>query len=56
MSSIREPAVTGSFYPAGKQALQNELKDMLGNVKASAEYSDIFGIIAPHGGIRERNG
>ena len=47
---IREPAVAGTFYPAGV----NELKGMLKELFSKADKKDIkgriFGIISPHAG------
>jgi len=51
LSSIRKPAVAGTFYPREKVQLQNEIKLMLDLAKSDFDISKrIFGLIVPHAG------
>jgi hypothetical protein len=47
MSTVREPAVAGQFYPGGKVELQRELQGFLG---ASQQPRAALGIVVPHAG------
>jgi AmmeMemoRadiSam system protein B len=50
MQKIRRPAVAGSFYPADKTELQNQINMLLDITKPEEDIRDILGIIAPHAG------
>jgi AmmeMemoRadiSam system protein B len=50
MSEIRHPAVSDMFYSGNPIDLENQLKRFLSSNKCSSEFSDVFGIIAPHAG------
>jgi MEMO1 family protein len=47
---IRPPAVAGSFYPAEKKELAQQINGFLGNVD-SKNYQNLRAIIVPHAGI-----
>jgi len=52
-SNMRQPAVSGQFYPADKNSLQNMVNTFLSNVRSSVVEkapSEIYGIIVPHAG------
>ena len=50
--TIKYPAVSGSFYPANKTALSNQIISFLDNVEIDPllQEKDIFGLISPHAG------
>ncbi len=50
--NIREPVVSGTFYPAKKDALLKMISSMLNTVNLEKTYEDknIFGLISPHAG------
>jgi hypothetical protein len=50
MSAIREPSVSGSFYPNNVDALRADIEGYLGNVPAGDLTGDIRGLVAPHAG------
>ena len=47
---IREPAVAGSFYPAGVTELKGILKELFSKAEKKDIKGRIFGIISPHAG------
>lgn len=47
--SVRNPAVSGSFYPSNKAELSRDIKNYLSNAK-SFKRQDINAIIVPHAG------
>jgi len=47
---IREPAVSGQFYPADKIDLTNIIKKFLNNVKDISVSGEIKGLLVPHAG------
>ena len=47
---IRKPAVSGAFYPRGKEELIKMVESFLGNVKKLDIDGRILGIIVPHAG------
>ena len=50
MQKIRRPAVAGTFYPADKTELQNQVNILLDITKPEEDIHNILGIIAPHAG------
>ena len=51
-SDAKEADLAGSWYPASKQELENELSRYLNAVPAQKVDGDIFAIISPHAGYR----
>lgn len=47
---IREPAVSGMFYPGSPKALAGDIKEYLGRASVEAIEGDIIGLISPHAG------
>ncbi len=47
---IREPAVAGTFYPAGVNELRGMLKELFSKAEKKDIKGRIFGIISPHAG------
>ena len=50
MSDIREPAVSGAFYPNNPDVLRADIEEYLGKVPALDLSGDILGLVAPHAG------
>lgn len=50
MNKIRKPAVAGSFYPAEKNKLIDQIKLLLDITKTNEVYENISGLVAPHAG------
>ncbi len=50
MGVIREPAVSGAFYPNDPDVLRKDIEEYLGKVPASDLSGDIRGLVAPHAG------
>lgn len=50
MSYIREPAVSGAFYPDDPGVLRREVEEYIENADVSAVSGDVVGIVAPHAG------
>jgi MEMO1 family protein len=50
MTFIREPAVSGTFYPANSAVLQRDIRGYLNNVPQIELDGTVAGIIAPHAG------
>jgi AmmeMemoRadiSam system protein B len=46
----RQPAVAGSFYPAGQEELNTALKQLFANAVPSKEIKNIIAVISPHAG------
>ena len=46
----RQPAVAGSFYPAGQEELLSTLKQLFTDAVPSKEIKNIIAIISPHAG------
>jgi len=51
MSYVREPAVSGTFYPGDPKALKRDIDRYLDNAMFDAVAGDIVGIISPHAGF-----
>lgn len=50
MEEIREPAVSGMFYPDKPEVLSRDIKRYLDNVKKEKIEGEIIAIVAPHAG------
>jgi MEMO1 family protein len=50
MSTIREPSVSGTFYPANPDILRADIDGYLKKVSLDSPPGDVFGLIAPHAG------
>jgi len=50
MSVIREPAVSGTFYPSNPKVLATDIANYLGEAMVPPIRGDILGVIAPHAG------
>lgn len=50
MPFIREPAVSGYFYPAEPTVLRRAVRTFLGDARCGA--TGVFGVVAPHAGYR----
>ncbi len=50
MNKIRQPAVSGLFYPSAKSRLEDEIKTLLSISDYGKSFKNIFGIIVPHAG------
>jgi len=46
----RQPAVAGSFYPAGRAELEAELQQLFAKAAPARETQNIIAVIAPHAG------
>jgi AmmeMemoRadiSam system protein B len=51
MSTIREPAVAGMFYPASETKLKNELTLLLDISRTDQMFDNISAVVVPHAGI-----
>lgn len=49
-SSVRPSALSGSWYPAGREALQRQVDGFLKGVPRSVDRDTIVGMISPHAG------
>jgi AmmeMemoRadiSam system protein B/AmmeMemoRadiSam system protein A len=47
---VREPAVAGTFYPAGEEELRREVDSFLRSAKKQSVDGRVVGIIVPHAG------
>ncbi len=50
--AVREPAVAGVFYPAGREALSGMVNNLLANVHASSPEGQLIALIVPHAGYQ----
>jgi len=50
MTYIREPSVSGSFYPNNPKTLKKDIEDYLSNADFESRDTDIVGLISPHAG------
>ena len=50
MSEIREPSVSGSFYPSNPDVLRADIEGYLAKVPAQDVAGDIRGLVLPHAG------
>lgn len=50
MDEIREPAVSGTFYPANPDVLRSDIEGYLGKVPDERLAGSIAGLISPHAG------
>ncbi len=50
MKNVRQPAVSGMFYPSSPERLTNEINEMLEKADTKETPDDLFGIVAPHAG------
>ena len=50
MSEIREPSVSGSFYPSNPDVLRADIEGYLAKVPAQDVAGDIRGLVSPHAG------
>ena len=50
MSEIREPSVSGSFYPRNPDALRADIEGYLAKAPAQDLDGDILGLVVPHAG------
>lgn len=50
MESIREPAVSGTFYPSSPSKLKEQIRAYLEAAATKQEYKSLFGLVAPHAG------
>lgn len=50
MSFIREPAVSGSFYPENPVLLRKSIEKYLENVEVMSTEHEVVGLISPHAG------
>lgn len=50
MDVIREPVVSGSFYPANPGVLQRNINEYLDNAVVEQVHGEIFGVVSPHAG------
>lgn len=50
LSSIRQPAVAGLFYPEDSRKLRSDIQSLLSSIKAQQSLKNIFGIVSPHAG------
>ncbi len=50
MSDIREPAVSGTFYPGNADVLRADIDGYLKKVPEQALPGPVYGIVAPHAG------
>jgi AmmeMemoRadiSam system protein B len=50
MSSVREPAVAGMFYPFERSVLERELDGMLKHTEVKRLDGELRGLISPHAG------
>jgi len=52
MESVRQPAVSGMFYPSSPSKLKDQITQFLEETKFREDYSPLAGIIAPHAGYQ----
>ena len=50
IAQVREPAVSGPFYPASKTELSSRVDEFLKNVPSSKIEGELIGLIVPHAG------
>lgn len=50
MGYIREPSVSGTFYPDNPQILKKDIEAYLKNASFEAEDGEVLGLISPHAG------
>ncbi len=51
MGYVREPAVSGTFYPGDPKVLRRDIERYLDNALFGAVAGDIVGLISPHAGF-----
>lgn len=49
-SSVRRPAVAGSFYPSGPDELRSQFANLFKSFNSSGETEDLAALIVPHAG------
>jgi AmmeMemoRadiSam system protein B len=49
-SSIRPPAVAGTFYPASARTLERDVDELLGRADPPRQSGIVYGLISPHAG------
>lgn len=49
-SSVREPAVAGTFYPGSARTLQRDVDTMIEKAVLPGQYGTLFGLVSPHAG------
>ena len=50
MNKVREPAVSGMFYPASPEELKDQINFLMERNKPTRLFDDIVGIVSPHAG------
>ena len=50
MKKVREPAVSGMFYPSSANKLKDEIQFLLDTYKSEEKFQKVFGIVSPHAG------
>jgi MEMO1 family protein len=50
MGNVREPAVSGTFYPSNPDVLKQDLQAFLSKVRYDGALNDIVGLVSPHAG------
>ena len=50
MESIRQPAVSGTFYPSSPSQLKDQVRQFLDITKTDESYKSLTGIVSPHAG------
>ena len=50
MTTIREPSVMGSFYPANPEVLKADIEEYLKKAAVEVESDAIVGLVSPHAG------
>ncbi len=50
MGSIREPSVSGTFYPANPDILRADIEGYLKKASLDSEPGMVFGVVSPHAG------
>jgi len=50
MDGIREPAVSGTFYPGNEKVLRIDIEGYLGKVPPQERQGAVIGLISPHAG------
>jgi MEMO1 family protein len=50
MDSIRQPAVSGTFYPSSPSRLKDQVREFLDLTQTDEIYKSLTGIVSPHAG------
>ena len=50
MGDVREPAVSGTFYPNNPRVLRKDVEEYLDKVPQDDIHGSIMGLISPHAG------